>query len=98
LAQNLDFYLRFKKLFMIKDSNPYDQQTLAMKIKAGLMGPLPPRAGEPGPSRAELGPPRGGEKSRVAELANLPGENLPEHHFKKKYFNQVNFLIFLPWS
>ena len=20
---------------------------------------------------------------------NLPGENLPEHHFKKKYFNQV---------
>ena len=77
---------------MIKDSNPYDQQTLAMKIKAGLMGPLPPRAGEPGPSRAELGPPRGGEKSRGAELANLPGENLPEHHFKKKYFNQVNLL------
>ena len=21
---------------------------------------------------------------------NLPGENLPEHHFKKKYFNQVS--------
>ena len=81
--------LTFQTNFIIKDSNPYDQQTLAMKIKAGLMGPLPPRAGEPGPSRGELGPPRGGDKSRGAELANLPGENLPEHHFKKKYFNQV---------
>ena len=26
--------------------------------------------------------------SKSAEQ-NLPGENLPEHHFKKKYFNQV---------
>ena len=31
--------------------------------------------------------------SKSAEQ-NLPGENLPEHHFKKKYFNQVkNYFV-----
>ena len=48
-----------------------------MKIKAGLLGPLP----------KPVGPPRADKRAE-----QLPGENLPVHHFKKKYFNQVGNL------
>ena len=68
-----------------------------MKIKAGLMqgANLEPKPrGDPGHGpRGDAGPPgpRGdqGPTSRGPGDRNLPGENLPEHHFKKKYFNQV---------
>ena len=76
-----------------------------MKIKAGLMGPGG-REGGRGPG-GEGGRGPGGEGGRGpggreggkdqhrgmrGEQTNLPGENLPEHHFKKKYFNQVRFV------
>jgi hypothetical protein len=74
---------------MLQDSNPFDQQTLAMKFKAGLM-----QGGDPGGMKGKDGMGRGVDyggayppNSKSAEQ-NLPGENLPEHHFKKKYFNQ----------
>ena len=61
-----------------------------------LQSSKPPQPGRPNaasggePSRGGE-PPRGGVVSgpRGNEQTNLPGENLPEHHFKKKYFNQV---------
>ena len=53
---------------------------MAMKLKAGLMGAQG----------------REGEDRRREEAGGFPGDKLPEHHFKKKYFNaefQVNVLL-----
>ena len=56
------------------------QDSMAMKLKAGLMGAQG----------------REGEDRRREEAGGFPGDKLPEHHFKKKYFNaefQVNVLL-----
>ena len=56
------------------------QDSMAMKLKAGLMGAQGQGQGREG-------------EDRRRDEGGFPGDKLPEHHFKKKYFNaefQVN--------
>jgi len=67
----------------------FDQNTLAAKFKAGLEQAGPPR---PPPERrtaeTERNTASGSQDKSQGPSPSFPGGNLPEHHFKKRYFNE----------
>eukprot|EP00092_Neocalanus_flemingeri_P060395 GFUD01072376.1.p1 GENE.GFUD01072376.1~~GFUD01072376.1.p1 ORF type:complete len:1825 (+),score=446.63 GFUD01072376.1:95-5569(+) len=69
----------------------FDQNTLAAKFKAGLMQAGPP---PPPPERGNTESERdrttasGSQDKTQGPSPSFPGGNLPEHHFKKRYFNE----------
>jgi len=70
----------------------FDQNTLAAKFKAGLMQATPPPPPPPERPNVEAerdrGAPSGSQEKSQGPSPSFPGGNLPEHHFKKRYFNE----------
>merc|ERR1719320_1696982 len=74
----------------LNDSS-FDQNTLAAKSKAGLEQAGPARhPPDRRPVETERSGSSGGsqEKPQGGPSPSFPGGNLPEHHFKKRYFNE----------
>jgi len=70
----------------------FDQNTLAAKFKAGLMQAGPPaqpaERGNTDPERERNTASSGSQDKSHGPSPSFPGGNLPEHHFKKRYFNE----------
>jgi len=69
----------------------FDQNTLAEKFKAGLMqaGPPPPPPDRRNNSNERDRASSSGIQDKAqGPSSSFPGGNLPEHHFKKRYFNE----------
>jgi len=74
----------------LNDSS-FDQNTLAAKFKAGLEQAGPARhPPDRRPAETDRSGGSGGsqEKPQGGPSPSFPGGNLPEHHFKKRYFNE----------